>query len=545
MAPLPVLLAQGMPPPPVEFSTIAPELLLVTAALLLLLIGVGGSARSLVGLVTGLATAGAGVGLVLRDVTTPGVIVVAFGVAVVALGLGLAARPSLMQTWLAELALVAALGLTVWQWVAIYDPSGPRSALSGAIALDGVSLYTRVTVLVSALLVLPIGHAYLHDRGIYRLEFEPLILLSVIGMTVLGAAGDLLIVVIAIELLSLPLYVLAGLARRDRRSQEAAIKYFLMGAIASAVLLYGIAVLYVATGTIDLSFLAEGVALITAPSGVVLLGIALVTVGLGFKSAAVPFHFWVPDVYQGSPTNVTAFMTAATRAAAFAVLLRVYLLAFGRLDHAWVPVLAVIAAATMMLGAVAAVLQRDLKRLLAYSSIAHVGYGLIGVVSASPAGLSSTLWYSLTYSVSAIGAFGCVIAIERRRRGEVALVDLRGLGRRAPVLTGVLGLCMLSLAGIPATAGFAGKLAVFRAGVAANLSWLVLIGVVSSAIAAFYYLRVLGSMYLEEPDDETDEPILSTGLAAGVAAAAAAVVVLGVQPDAFLTLADAAASIAR
>ncbi len=545
MAPLPVLLAQGMPPPPVEFSAIAPELLLLTAALVLLLLGVGGSARSLVGLVWGLATAGVGAWLVLRDLTTPGVIVVAFGAAVVVLAFGLAARPSLMQSWLAELALTGALALTVWQWVAIYDPAGPRSAFSGAIGLDGVALYTRVIVLVSALLVLPIGYAYLHDRGIYRLEFEPLLLLSVIGMTVLGAAGDLLVLVIAIELLSLPLYVLAGLARRDRRSQEASIKYFLMGAIAAAVLLYGVAVLYAATGTIDLGFLAEGVALITAPSGVVLLGIALVTVGLGFKVAAVPFHFWVPDVYQGSPTNVTAFMAAATRAAAFAALLRVYLLAFGRLDQSWVPVLAVVAAATMMLGAFAAILQRDLKRLLAYSSVAHVGYGLIAVVSATPAGLSATLWYSLTYAVSVIGAFGCVVAIERRRRGEVALVDLRGLGRRAPVLTGVLGLCMLSLAGIPATAGFAGKLAVFRAGVAADLSWLVVIGVVSSVISAFYYLRVLGSMYLEEPGDETEEPILSTGLSAGVAAAAAAVIVLGVQPDAFLTLADAAASIAR
>ena len=319
----------------------------------------------------------------------------------------------------------------------------------------------------------------------------------------------------------------------------------MIGAVASAILIYGIALLYLATGSIDLTTVGIGLGLVTTPARVGILGGALVTVGLAFKVAAVPFHVWTPDVYQGSPTNVTAFMAAATKAAAFAVILRVFTRAFGSLEATWIPVLAVIAAATMILGALGALVQRDVKRILAYSSIAHVGYGLVCVVSASERGIASTLWYLLTYAVTAVGAFGCVIAIERRRRGEVALVDLRGLGRTAPALAIVFALCLLSLAGIPGTAGFMGKFAVFSAGAQADLDWLVVVGVLSSAVAAFYYLRLMGLMFLEDPPEDAREPVLSTGLMAGVAAAAAFVSVLGILPGSILDLADRAASLAR
>lgn len=544
-----LLVAQApdrLPTPSVEFSAFAPELLLVGAALLLLVVAVSDQARSLVAGAGAAVAVGVGVWLLFRGFTVPGAVSVGVGAGTLAVAVAFATRPQLVQVWTAGLALAGALALTVWQWGALYQQGAGGTFLSGALALDGVALYTRVIVFVTALLVLPIGYGYLQERGIYRLEFEPLLLLSVTGMTIIGAAGDLLVAFIAFELLSVPLYVMAGMALRDRRSQEAAIKYFVMGAVASAILIYGIALLYTATGTIDLGLVGHGVTLVGVPRGVVMLGVALVTVGLGFKAAAVPFHFWVPDVYQGAPTNVTAFMAAATKAAAFAIVLRIFLVGFGPLASSWIPVLATIAAVTMMLGALAAIVQRDVKRVLAYSSVAHVGYALIGVTSSSREGLSATLYYLLTYAVSAVAAFGCVVAIERRRRGEVALVDLKGMGRTSPVLAGVFGLSLLSLAGIPATAGFAGKFAVFRAGVSANLEWLVVVGVVSSVVAAFFYLRLIGAMFLEEPDaDRAWQPVLSTGISAGIAAAAAAVVVLGLLPDAFVTLADQAAAIAR
>ncbi|MGH3441827.1 MAG: NADH-quinone oxidoreductase subunit N [Nitriliruptorales bacterium] len=537
------LLAQ-LTPPPVAWGALAPDLLLVGAALALLLVIVAGEARIAVAAASGLVAAGVGVWLLLRGITVPGAVVLAFGAGLIAVEVALPDRPDLAGTWLAAVAFAGAFALTVWQWFAIYQAAGAQSFLGGAIGVDGVALFVRGVVHVSALLVLPIGAAYLQERGIYRTEFEPLLLLSAIGMSVLASAGDLLVVFIAIELLSLPLYVLAGLARRDRRSQEASIKYFLLGAVTSAVLVYGIALVYTATGTVRLAAIADGLGLVTTPFPVALLGAGLLTVGLGFKAAAVPFHFWTPDVYQGSPTNVTAFMAAATKAAAFAALLRVYFLAFERLEASWVPVFAGVAAATMMLGAVLAVVQRDVKRVLAYSSIAHAGYALVGLTSASVLGLSATLFYLLTYAVTSIGAFGCVVAVERLRRGEVALVDLKGLGRRSPALAGVFGLCLLSLAGIPLTAGFVGKLGVFRAGVEAGLWWLVVIGVVSSVVAGFFYLRLIAAMFLEEPDSDA-LPVLSTGLSVGVALAAAAVIWLGILPNAVVTIAEQAASIAR
>lgn len=535
--------------PEIAWSAIAPELLVVGTALLLLVLAVGGAARLLFALPVGIATAALGLWLILEGLTLPGAAIVAFAAATIAVPVAFDDRPALIQTWLAGFGLLGALALTGWQWVDAYLTGGTSVVLGGAIAFDGVAVFTRVVVLVVALLVLPLGYGYMQERGIHRLEFEPLLLLSAAGMTVLGAAGDLLVVFLAIELLSFPLYVMAGIARRDRRAQEASLKYFLLGAVASAILVYGIALTYVGTGTVDLAGIGDAIAVVTTPMPVVYLGLALITVGLGFKAAVVPFHLWTPDVYQGSPTNVTAFMAAGTKTAAFAVLLRVYLMAFGRLDVSWVPVLAAVAAVTMLVGAIAAVLQRDVKRVLAYSSIAHVGYALVGVSSASVDGISSTLYYLLTYAVSALAAFGCVIAIERRRRGEVALVDLKGMGRRAPVLAGVFGLSLLSLAGIPATAGFTGKFAVFTAGVDAGLTWLVVVGVISSVIAAFFYLRLMGAMYLEEPDLEHGNgaamPVLTTGLSVAIAAAVAAVVVLGVLPETFVTLADQAASIAR
>jgi NADH-quinone oxidoreductase subunit N len=533
----------------IAWSSFAPELPPTAVALVLLLLAIAGPRKQVVAVPTAALGIGLGVWLVTQELVVPGAIAVALGAAAPALVLAFPRRPSLIQAWGAGLSLVAALVLTVWQYVVVLAPQGgtivPQEALQGALANDGIAFFTRLTVYLTALLVIPIGYGYLQDRRINRAEVEPLLLFSVVGMAFLATANDLITLFISLELLSFSLYILAGLARRDRRSQEASLKYFVLGSVASALLLYGMALLYTATGTVELASIGSALGLVTTPRVVAVLGLGLVTVGIGFKVALAPFHLWAPDVYQGSPTNVTAFMAAAVKAAGFAAMLRLYLVAFPALESLWVPVLSVLAAITMLYGAYLAIVQRDLKRMLAYSSVTHAGYATIGVVASSDAGLSATLWYLLTYAVATVGAFGCVIAIERLRRGEVTLLDLRGLGRTSPALAGILTLCLLSLAGIPATAGFVGKLVVFQAGIAAGLTWLVIIGVVSSVVAAFFYLRLVGTMFLEEHEEGRSLPLVTTGLSAGVSVSAALVLYLGIQPQLFLQLADHAAALVR
>jgi NADH-quinone oxidoreductase subunit N len=545
-------------PPDFAWSTFAPELLLAAAVMVMLLLLVVERTRAALGVLLGSLVIATGVALALQDGLSPvvGGTVIAFGIAVAAIPIALAHVPRLIGTWVAGAATLAALVLTGWQATAVlFRGAGAAEVLGGtvrgvplvtaggSVALDGIALLTRVTVLVTVLLVLLLSSDYLRRRNIARAEFEPLVLLTAIGMTVLGAANDAITLFVALELLSIALYVLSGLARRDRHSQEAALKYFVMGAVASALLLYGLALLYVATGSLDLPVIGARLELAQTDVTIATFGMALVTIGVGFKVAAVPFQLWTPDVYQGAPTNVTALMAAGTKAAAFALLLRLYLVTFAPLADLWLPVVAVLAAGTMLYGALGALVQVDVKRILAYSSIAHAGYALIGVVSRGDDGVSSTLWYLLTYAVTTIAAFAVVIAVERQREGDVTLSTLRGLGRTSPLLAGVLTVALLSLAGIPPTAGFAGKLAVFRAGVGSGFDWLVLVGVLSSVIAAFFYLRIMGAMFLEEPEEGAVEPPLPAGLNLGMSVAVAAVVVLGVVPT-VLDVAQRATTIA-
>ena len=540
-------------------SAIVPELVLTGAALVLLLVAITRGRPQRVMLPAGLATIALGAWVVVSGDVVTGTVLAVLGASAPLLPVLLPGRATLVQAWGAGLALVAALVLTLADVGPVLSGDGlpiPAStAFAGSLASDGLSLFTRLTVYLSALLVVPLGYGYLQERRINRAEVESLILLAAVGMAILGSANDLVTAFVALEVLSFALYVLAGLARRDRRSQEAGLKYFVTGAVASAVLLYGLALLYVATGTLSIPGIGAALTSVLVPRAVALAGLVLVLVGVAFKVALVPFHFWTPDVYQGSPTSITAFMAAATKAAAFALFLRLAIVAFPGLRAWWVPVVAVVAAATMLYGAFAALAQHDLKRILAYSSITHAGYATIGVLTLTRQGLSATMLYLLTYAVGTIAAFGVVIAAERRRRGEVTLNDLRGLGRRSPLLAGILSLALLSLAGLPLTAGFIGKLEVFRAGVAAGLTWLVLVGVLSSLVAAFFYLRIAGIMFLEEPAGDAGEvaeavaeerlPILSTGLSSAVAIAAALVVVLGVQPQLLIELAGTAGSLLR
>jgi len=366
-------------------------------------------------------------------------------------------------------------------------------------------------------------------------EVFPLTLFAVGGMLVFPAASDLLTLFIALEVLSLPLYLLCGLARRRRLiSQEAAVKYFLLGAFTSAILLYGIALIYGYAGTIKFSGIRAAASAATGSDVLLIVGIALLVVGLLFKASVGPFHLWTPDVYQGAPTPVTAFMAACTKLAAFAAMLRVMMVALEPMVWTWRPVLWVVAIASMLIGAVLGITQTDLKRMLAYSSVAHAGFLILGVMAVSERGASGTLFYLLTYGLATIGAFAIVTLVRKGNSEASHVADWAGLGKRSPVLAATMSLFLLSFAGIPLTSGFIGKLTVFTAASSAGMVPLVVVGMVATAITAFFYLRIVVLMYFSEPVAGENAPhvVVPGGFTAVVIGACAiATVVLGVVPS--------------
>lgn len=376
-------------------------------------------------------------------------------------------------------------------------------------------------------------------------ELFPLVMLSVGGMMVFPPANDLLTMFVALEVLSLPLYLMCGLARYRRLlSQEAAIKYFLLGAFSSAFFLYGIALLYGATGTLTLPSIRNAL-VANGDNPIALVGVALLLAGLLFKVGAVPFHSWIPDVYQGAPTPVTGFMAAATKVAAFGALLRVIYVALPPLHDQWRPVLWAISILTMAVGTIAAVNQTDVKRMLAYSSVAHVGFILTGVIADNHAGLSATLFYLVAYSFSTTGAFAIVGLIRNTDGVEDAnLSHWAGLGQRSPLVGVMLSMFLLAFAGIPLTSGFISKFAVFKAAAQGGAAPLVIIGVISSGIAAYFYVRVIVLMFFTEASDDTPQVVAPGILSkATIAACAAITVILGVVPQPLLDLADHAAQL--
>jgi NADH-quinone oxidoreductase subunit N len=380
--------------------------------------------------------------------------------------------------------------------------------------------------------------------GVSHTEVYPLTLFAVGGMLLFPAANDLLTMFIALEVLSLPLYLLCGLARRRRLlSQEAAMKYFLLGAFSSAFFLFGVAMLYGYSGSVRLSAIATAAGTGNPSATLLYAGIALLGIGLLFKIGAVPFQAWKPDVYQGSPTPVTALMGSCTLVAGFGALLRVFYVAFGQLTWDWRPALWTVAILTMLVGSVIAITQTDVKRLLAYSSIAQAGYVLTGVVAASSRGLSSSLFYLAVYGFSIIGAFA-IVTLVRDRGGEAAhLSSWAGLGKRSPLVAGAFAFFLIAFAGIPLTSGFTGKFAVFQAAIAGGATPLVIVGAISSAILAFPYIRVIVLMYFSEP--AADGPVVvrpSAYTSAAVAIGAAVTLVLGIYPQPLLDLANHAAN---
>jgi NADH-quinone oxidoreductase subunit N len=379
--------------------------------------------------------------------------------------------------------------------------------------------------------------------GWAQTEVYPLTMLSIGGMMLFPAAGDLLTLFVALEVLSLPLYLLSGMARRRRLlSQEAALKYFLLGAFSSAFLLFGAAMLFGFSGSLYFGDIASAIQSRTDMDPLMLVGIALVAIGLLFKVAAVPFHSWTPDVYQGAPTPVTGFMAAATKIAAFGAILRFFYVAVGGARWDWEPVLWAIAIATMLVGAVLAITQTDVKRMLAYSAISHAGFVLVGVLAFDKTGVSGTLFYLVAYGFSTIGAFA-VVTLVRDSAGEAThLSQWAGLARRSPVVAGVFTIFLLAFAGIPLTSGFVAKYVVFAPAIAHGALWLAIIGVLCSAIAAFFYVRVIVLMYFSSPADDATaiaSPSVLTTVAIGIGALMT--VLLGVVPGPLLDLASRSA----
>ncbi len=392
-------------------------------------------------------------------------------------------------------AAFASLGASCWLWQDI-GAHGRRTAVAGAIAVDGFSVLFLILASSALILGAITGHAFLRRERLESPEFYVLAMLSASGAMFMAAANDLIMVFLGLEILSIALYVLAGLNSRRMESGEAALKYFLLGAFSSALFLYGIALVYGATGTTNLpqiaSFLANNV---IVSNGVLLGGMALLVVGFGFKVAAVPFHTWTPDVYQGAPTPVTSFMAAVAKAGGFAAFLRVLFSSFHTMRLDWQPIIWVLAVLTLLVGAVLAVVQRDVKRMLAYSSINHAGFVLIGLQAATRTGIAGSLYYLFTYTFMVMGSFAVVTAVGRRGDAAHDLDDYRGLSGRQPLLALAFTVLLIAQAGIPFTPGFLAKFYVLSGAVESSSYPLAVIAMVTAVIAAFFYLRVIFYMY--------------------------------------------------
>lgn len=426
---------------------------------------------------------------------------------------------------LVGVAVAAVAAVRLWNW------DGEPSVLAGMIAADRFAVLTRLIILAVSAVALIFTYHYFRRTGEGSGEIYALMIFAVSGMTLMVASADLIMVFLALEIFSLSLYILTGSSMR-MSSGEAALKYFLLGAFSSAFFLYGIAMTYGATGTTKITEIAGQLTGNTEASDLALAALGLLVVGFAFKIGAVPFHMWKPDVYQGAPTPITAFMAAGTIVAAFAALIRVLDVAFQPLAWNWTPVVWVLAAASMILGAFLAIAQTDIKRMLAYSSIANAGYVLTGLVAYDSVGITSALFYLLSYGIMTIGAFGTVMLISGHGESHTDLDAYRGLARRRPYLAGLMTLFLLSMAGIPPTVGFIAKVGVFGAAVGVGEWSLVVIAVLSSVVAAYFYLRVIVMMYMQEPDayGEVADPEVPRGTAALLLVPALLVLVLGVLP---------------
>ena len=404
---------------------------------------------------------------------------------------------------------LAAMGLALTLGFTISQIGLESTGFNGMVVLDGFSTFVNVLLLISGLLGISLAYGYVKRMGIERGEYYTLLLFSVTGMMLMAQAADLIIVFLALELLSIPLYVLAAFARPNLQSEEAGVKYFLLGAFATGFVVYGTALVFGATGQTSLSGIFT-VASTGSSSLLLTIGAALILVGFGFKVAAVPFHMWTPDVYQGSPTAVTAFMSSGAKIAGFAALLRVFSTAFPSLSADFTSILWALAALTMIVGNITAISQTNIKRMLAYSSIAHAGYILMAFVpfgnkEVMPVSIAAGLFYLVTYVVTNFGTWAVVIALEKAEGKGLEIADYSGIARKYPALAAAMTVFMLSFIGFPPTLGMVGKFYLFRAAIAGGYSGLAIIGVVTSLVSAYYYLRVVVNMYMREGDPTIEQ----------------------------------------
>jgi NADH-quinone oxidoreductase subunit N len=424
------------------------------------------------------------------------------------------------------LGIVALIGTLAGLAATVYQTGFFGEAFYHMIRVDTFSVFFHVVVLMISLVVILASYDYLDTQGIRAGgEYYALILFGTVGMMLMSSAIELVLIFIALEISSISTYILAGMRRRAAESAEASLKYFLLGSFATAFFLYGVAMVYGATGTTNIYAIAQ--MLHTQPSTLSYLAVGLMFVGLGFKVASAPFHVWTPDVYEGSPAPVVALMSTGPKAAAFAVLLRVL---FGTGAPGWFWMVWLSAALSMTLGNIGALVQQNVKRLLAYSSIAHAGYILVAFAAGQQTGISSAMFYLASYAAMNVGAFAVVSHFASAGEKYVTLDDYAGLGRRSPLLAGILTIFLLSLIGIPVTGGFFAKFYVFSGALQSNLVWLTIIGVINSAIAAYYYLRVIVYMYMRDERSDAAVARIPIGLGIGLAISLIATIYLGVLP---------------
>lgn len=473
---------------PQDFIRLAPEILLAGAGLLLLLVGT--------------------------------------------IGKGLSNRESALVS-------LVGLGLAGFLLARVHAsvPPGHELILDGTFILDGFSFFWKALVLVGTALTILLSVRFVEEARYRATEFYSLLLLATSGTMFMASGYTLLTIWIALETMALSSYILAGYFKREERSAEAALKYFILGALSSGILLYGISLLYGATGTVHLAGLYRSLDPAARQDALVPLGWLMLAAGLFFKVAAVPFHVWAPDVYVGAPTPVTGWLAVVSKSASFAILLRIFYEGLGPLKVEWQWVIAVIAAVTMIWGNLAALTQKNVKRMLAYSSIAHAGYVLIGVLSISEIGLWSVLFYLLAYTFITLGAFGTVILLERREYAGETVADYAGLSRRSPFLAAMMLIFLIALTGIPPTGGFVGKVYLFAAAIEKGWTWVAVIGVVTSAISLYYYAQIVVQMYLQDSGENTPVPLHAPALVGVVAFCALATLALGIVPGPFIELA--------
>ncbi|MCI0531869.1 MAG: NADH-quinone oxidoreductase subunit N [candidate division Zixibacteria bacterium] len=459
----------------------------------------------------------------------PEIILVSFGLLVMLLDPFLKGDNKRGLVHLSWLGVLLSMGACIWLW------DSQISNWNGMALSDNLSLTFKLIFLAGTLLTILIS--YRSTEFELHGEYYAMLLFATFGMMLMGSSTDLVVIFLGIEVMSVALYILAGFSRTDMKSGEAAMKYFLMGAFSTGFLLYGIALIYGSTGHTNLTEITPLI-FTSQPDIVLLTGTALLLVGLGFKIASVPFHMWVPDVYEGAPTPVTAFMAAGPKAAAFAALLRVFTVGLEPLTQVWVVILWILAVLTMTLGNVFAIAQANIKRMLAYSSIAHAGYVLMAIVAGGREGLNAAVFYLFVYSVMNIGAFAVIIALSQRGERYHQFSDYRGLGHKYPLLGVLMTVFMISLAGIPPTAGFMGKFYLFSAAVKNGFIGLAVIAVLNSLVSVYFYLRVVVNMFMYETESSLPGPALKIPIMAALILTGLATIWFGLFPNWFLELAQ-------